>query len=233
MIQDPNAFSRLYDVGDTPSDCIRRGVFYEEDIFLKFKDKIPADGNILDIGANIGNHSVMFWQYFPNSKIVSFEANPFNYCLLAHNTKYKNNIKAICCALSDKVELVEFVHFHPSPGCSRLPQYYGDSAGDVPGETSMFGVNINDCIKVNIITQQLDAFNFEEEISFIKIDVERHEIAVFEGGKNLIEKYKPTIWIEDNKYETDRRHESSVQYLVDKFGYLIVDEAIDGNYLLK
>lgn len=228
MIKDNSIFTHLYQQGDTPSDYIRSGKFYEEDIFLRFKSQIPESGTILDVGANIGNHSVMFAQYYPGRSVFSFEANPITYSLLINNTRTIPNVVPICCAVSDQVELIQFVHFHPSPGCSRIIKYYGD----VEGESVMCGTNIDECVKVNIVTQVLDSFSFED-VSFIKIDVEGHEIPVFEGARNLIASQKPAIWIEDFKYEENPDNRSGVQYLIQEFNYRVVDKDIDCNYLLK
>jgi FkbM family methyltransferase len=227
MTRDFSVFTHLYSPGDTPSDCIRAGRFYEESTLLKFKPLIHDEGLFLDIGANIGNHSVMFSQYFPDRTIISFEANPFNYTLLANNVSKIPNITAICCGLGEQMELVEFIHFAPSPGCSRLKQYFGD----MPGDSTMCGTSINDCPTVNIIIQPLDLFNLDN-VKFIKIDVESHELFVFKGGIDTIKKNKPVIWIEDFKYESDREN-SGTQFLIDTLGYHIAADDIDNNYLLK
>jgi len=169
----------------------------------------------------------MFSQYFPERSIVSFEANPFNYTLLVNNVSRIPNITAICCGLGEQTDLVEFIHFTPSPGCSRLKQHFGDT----PGDNTMCNTNINDCPTVNIIIQPLDIFNLDN-VKFIKIDVESHELFVFKGAINTIRKNKPTIWIEDFKYEFDREN-SGTQFLIDTMGYYIAADDIDNNYLLK
>lgn len=221
-----SVFTSLYHAGDTPSDYIRRGEFYEEDIFKKFKPLIPDQGTFLDIGANIGNHSVMFNYYYPSRPIFSVEGNPFNYSKLATNVMTINNITPISCCVSEETELVEFVHFAPSPGCSRLAKYYGD----VEGDDLMCGTHINTCPKVYTISHPLDLFNFED-ISFIKIDVENHELSVFKGAYNLIKTCKPIIWVEDFIYSKDREN-SGTQFLINEFGYEIAMQDIDDNYLL-
>lgn len=219
-------FTSLYHKGDTPSDYIRRGEFYEEDIFIKFKSLIPNQGIFLDIGANIGNHSVMFSYYYPERPIYSIEGNPFNYSKLATNVMTVNTITPISCCVSDKTELLEFVHFAPSPGCSRISKYYGD----IEGEDIMCGTHINSLPKIYTIAQPLDMFSFED-ISFIKIDVENHELAVFKGAYNLIKTNKPIIWVEDFNYIKNKEN-SGTQYLIDEFGYEIAMQDIDDNYLL-
>ena len=48
----------------------------------------------------------------------------------------------------------------------------------------------------DVVTKKLDNFNFTNKISFIKIDVEGHEIEVIEGGKLMIKKNKPVLLVE-------------------------------------
>ena len=44
-----------------------------------------------------------------------------------------------------------------------------------------------------IQTKKIDELNFDNKISFIKIDVEGHELEVIEGGKNTIKRDKDVI----------------------------------------
>ena len=229
MIQNTNNFVSLHPPGDTPSDHIRRGIFYEEDIFIKILQHIPTTGVFLDIGANIGNHSLMFHQYFSNNLIYSFEANPYNYVHLASNTKSTSNIVTICTVLGNEEQLAEFIHFPPSPGSSRLRQHFGADVDRSKLHDYMYGTNINDCVKINVITHKLDSFSLSD-ITFIKLDVEGHEKQVIEGAKDLIKKYKPVIWIEDFIYNDMN---SATQYLINEFGYKVVQEEKDCNFILK
>ena len=62
-------------------------------------------------------------------------------------------------------------------------------------------------------------------VSFIKIDVEGHELSSFEGMKLLLKKDKPLIWLEDNKG-------IAVPYL-QSLGYKILEEAkLTNDYLM-
>ena len=46
MTKDFSVFTHLYPAGDTPSDCIRAGKFYEESTLLKFKNFIKPFQNM-------------------------------------------------------------------------------------------------------------------------------------------------------------------------------------------
>lgn len=52
--------------------------------------KFNFSGLALDVGANIGNHSVFFSKYF--QKVMSFEPNPSTYHLLSYNATLGKNI---------------------------------------------------------------------------------------------------------------------------------------------
>ena len=71
----------------------------------------------------------------------------------------------------------------------------------------------------------LDSISFPEPIKFIKIDIEGHELSAFEGMKETILKYKPLIWLEDNK-------KTAVPYL-EKLGYkIILKQTASNDYLM-
>ena len=84
---------------------------YENEILLLIEKLIKdnfSDSKFktaLDIGANIGNHSLFFSQYF--STVYAFEPNPVTYELLKINSTYVSKTKNIipyCYGLSDKTQ---------------------------------------------------------------------------------------------------------------------------------
>jgi len=68
---------------------------YEKDLLdglsqTVFNNIDTNDSICLDIGANIGNHSLYFSKYFKS--VYSFEPHPDTFMLLEFNTKKKSNI---------------------------------------------------------------------------------------------------------------------------------------------
>ena len=202
----------LHPSPDHISDTIRSGRFYEDFIFIQFEKYIPDYGTFLDIGANIGNHSMMIRERFDN-QIISFEGNPLNYVLLYKNTVQFPNIKSICVGLSDKPGLVEFVYDFNNYGGGGIFPELSDKYPSIP-----------------VYLTTLDSFNLTD-ISFIKMDVENHEMFVIKGGLDTIKQNRPIIWIEDFFYGTDNEA-SPVEYLINKLGYKLVDR-VEGNFLLR
>lgn len=59
--------------------------FYEYNLLTFLREKFNNQKNILDICANIGNHSLFFAKYFNCNQIYSFEPIPKNIELFRHN----------------------------------------------------------------------------------------------------------------------------------------------------
>ena len=91
--------------------------FYErEDLesvaeFLKEQHAAALEGLFVDVGANIGNHSLFFTSYF--SQVIAIEPNPRTFRLLEFNTE-GSPIRCNNLGVSDK------------PGEMRIPKLRGD-----------------------------------------------------------------------------------------------------------
>ena len=195
------------------SDAIvRDNRFWEHHIFEQWVQHFPQNGLMLDIGANIGNHSLMFHKSFPYLKIWAFEMSYSNFILLYKNILPYSEIKCFNVALSDSVKLIS----------------YKDSENNNNGGIAVHRIDEG---RHNQVTISLDSLNILEKVSFIKIDIEGHEKFVYEGMRNLLLRDKPLIWAEDWVKSGHEQGESSVQYLID-MGYEIVENII-GDYLLK
>ncbi|MDM9380821.1 FkbM family methyltransferase [Chlorogloeopsis sp. ULAP01] len=151
---------------------------------------MKEDGVFLDIGANIGYHSLYTAASFSNSQCICFEPHPKIYKQLVQNVLVNTALKNICChniAVGEQNgEITFYVQRDDSynRGLSSLAYNYD------------LGENC-DQIKVNII--QLDDFideNLKSKISVIKIDTQGCEYQVFCGALDTINKSKPIIIFE-------------------------------------
>ena len=77
------------------------------DWLISLKPQNVFDGLALDIGANIGNHSLYFSDYF--STVLSFEPQPLTFELLQLNSRLANNIKCFNVGLSSTEKKEFFV----------------------------------------------------------------------------------------------------------------------------
>jgi FkbM family methyltransferase len=148
---------------------------------------------MLDIGANIGSHCLQFIRDREDLKIWAFELHHENFSLLKENCKPYFNIKCFNVGVGSNTSVVTYNDGHASnSGVVKLDSY---------------GNNDN-------IVIAIDDLKIEEKISFIKIDIEGHELSAFEGMKNTLLKHKPMIWVED-------LNNNAVNYL-EGLGYNII-----------
>jgi FkbM family methyltransferase len=197
------SFDLTLHAGDLISEYIVKfNKFWESDLFFQFLPYLNNIKNIVDCGANIGNHSLMFHKYFPESNIYSFEPSSTNYELLLTNTKKIKNIHTFKTALSSKRGTL----FMENPALWNR----GSTAISESGEL--------------VQSSLLDDFGFDN-ISFMKIDVEGHEQELIRGSINTIVNHRPYIWIEDFTGQTKT-------FLEEKLGYTTLSAGDSSNYLL-
>lgn len=173
--------------------------------FIKNKMPSAKDKTALDIGANIGNHSIFFANNFKN--VYAFEPNPVTYEVLKINCNFvakHKNIMPVNFGLSDKEGSLPFYISPNNIGGSQIIDANNES--------------IQDAIQINVKT--LDQLNELKGVSvaLIKIDVEGHELNVLKGAKNTILKNMPAVLFEQSASEIIDGGSSAIKYL-EELGY--------------
>jgi FkbM family methyltransferase len=139
----------------------------------------------LDIGASWGLYTFVF--HLCGCAVVAFEPNPEKATYLKSVFGKKVDVHAV--ALSDHSGNADLVIPSSSSALATIepnnPVYVGGDAK---------------IMKVTVPLRQLDDYEFRN-VGFIKIDVEGHEMAVLSGGRQLIQRDKPVLFI-----EIERRH---------------------------
>ena len=145
----------------------------------------------LDIGANIGTHTIYLSDYF--GKVHAFEPQTSVYKLLDSNIKLNKctNIHAHNFGLGSSNTFAHMEKYDLTK-----PNNQGAIGID---KTGLSG---GEKIQVRVL-DELGITN----IGFIKIDVEGYELDVLKGGINTIKRSKPVIIIELNHKTKDTRDE--------------------------
>ena len=154
-----------------------------------------AKGLCLDIGANFGVIS----QALETSGFtcVAFEPQPNIFEVLCKNVKgLKYN-----CALG------------ATEGIGHMAIVVPDAENNYGGMAIGYRSDLG-AIEVPIKT--LDSFNFVD-VGFMKIDVEGYEEQVLRGGIETINKYRPIMYIEDDRPENS----NSLRSFITSLGYTI------------
>lgn len=183
-------------------------------ILTTIKDPI-----LLDIGANIGNHSLAFSTVA--KQIYSFEPVSFIFNKLTENVQQNNiqNIKAFNIGFSDK----------NSQGLINI-----DTDGNL-GSSSISEIQSNKKEKIALING--DYFlkeNHIKKIDFIKIDIEGHEFYAINGLKETIIKQRPLVMMEWNSEHNKQcfREANTMNEIFNKYDIYSIseNEEYDSNY---
>jgi FkbM family methyltransferase len=140
-----------------------------------------GQGNFVDIGAHIGTWSWLLAPFF--NHVYSFEPNKHVYNHMCGNIAIKNlssKIDTYNVGLSEKEDVLQY--------------YERSNDGGGNGFTKIESMNTMKSYELPV--KRLDDFTIRN-ISFIKIDVEGHEIDVLKGAQQtLVENDYPTCIIE-------------------------------------
>jgi len=205
ILQTLNDGTRLWthDKGEYISDVISQtGWYYEPKTIEYIKGLKLSNCAILDVGANIGNHTVAINKYTEDCTIYSFEPYNENFDVLKKNTKDYTNISCVNVFLDSSFNL----------NCTdiKISPIWGDkNLGYI--KQSNVGQTIN---KISSI----DAFVFDYSgIKLIKIDTEGNELNILKGASMMFGLFKilPIIIAE---HHTEKEHLDVLEYL-SQFGY--------------
>ena len=170
---------------------------------------------VLDIGANIGNHTMAFATVA--SRVHAFEPIPYIHSLLRQNVEQNalGNVTLHALALSDlDDEAVIHMVTNGNYGASSFDQRNGDTEA------------------VSVQRRRGDALLAElgvGRVDFIKIDVEAHEVFVLRGLMNTLQRDRPVITMEWNDPLTIERMRGSpeLQFLTDNYRIQVLGSSWD------
>jgi FkbM family methyltransferase len=162
------------------------------------KYKNVFNGTAIDIGANIGNHSLYFSDFF--EKVLSFEPASRTYRILSLNSELAENITCFNIGISNS-NREALLHIDQD-------NIGGSYISTAPSTHTQ-----------NIKLQTLDStVDISENIKLIKLDVEGHEYEALQGSEKTIKKNMPILLFEQHLSDfTDGQ--SRVINLLRSYGY--------------
>tara|TARA_B100000780_G_C21004435_1_gene401998 strand:+ start:113 stop:856 length:744 start_codon:yes stop_codon:yes gene_type:complete len=186
---------------------------YEKELALinKFTNR---DKSAVDVGVYRGVYSYKLSQEFKH--VYAFEPNPLIYPFLKKNlTKIITNLTLNNCALSNTTgaTTLKIPARSKSIFKNNVEELYKLGAATIHEKNNF---NFYKSIKVPRI--KLDDYLKDDNIGFIKIDVEGHEREVIEGAKNIIIKYKPILLVEIEERHNKKPVLETI-HLINQLGY--------------
>lgn len=153
-----------------------------------FKQICKANDTIIEIGANIGTHT----QYFSKAvgdkgKVFAFEPQRVVFQTLCANIALNSmtNVYTYQMALGKEEKTIV------------IPPFDYNKEGNFGG-ISVDSFNSGEPVEQKTLDSLIDYF---QSVKFMKIDVEGMEKEVLEGSQKIINKFKPILYVENDRQE--------------------------------
>jgi FkbM family methyltransferase len=192
--------------------------FYESITLNYLKVNYPYFKNIIEVGANIGNHLLFYTTQMQVEQVSCFEPNTFIREILEKNIELnflENTVKVFPVALG------------------------ATQSGGLQTTTDIKNSGMNKVIvapegaEKHVDILPLDYYHFDK-IDFIKIDVEGHELEVLKGAEKTILNNKPVVMVEifGNHISAAMQYFSSLGYVhkitIEEHNFIFEPQLING-----
>jgi FkbM family methyltransferase len=193
--------------GDHIFEQVRQAsCFYERDLLECIDLTLSRPANlIVDVGANIGNHT-LFFSKIVGAKVISVEPNPIAIELLRLNMSQNGVGEEVTIVEAAAANQPGILHLHIGPPSNLGETKVGES---------------KDIESVHVVALTLDeilasrARNRDDRVSLIKIDVEGFENQVLLGALKTLIEHRPVVVVESEIEDSC----ASVNELLCRLGY--------------
>lgn len=181
---------------------IRHGV-YESHLQRLFFGLIKDKDIVFDIGANLGQHTIVMSKLTPHGLVLAVEGSEHNYGLLKESLALNGcgNVNAICALVTDRCEEVAFCHRENHVGVSFIS---GNDYGLKHHADNMMYARTTTLDQLTDLTP-----------NFIKMDIEGSESLAIKGAKRIFSKL-PTMVIELNSFTCQAFRNISIHTVIDE-----------------
>lgn len=187
----------LPDAADHIQKCIRRDrAFYEGQMLEHIRARLSPGTLALDVGANIGNHTV-FLAKVCELNVISLEPGEHCFKILTRNIELN--------ALQSRVTA-----YRKAAGQSAGRGVVVEAAPQNLGQT-----RVEQGPDGEIEVVPIDALTIDLPVSLLKVDVEGMELEVLKGAAKTIERHRPLIYVEAQQREQLR----AIQVYLSQFAY--------------
>ncbi len=164
---------------------------FERDLARSYRRLIPPGATVLDIGANIGAHTLPLAKHVgPTGRVIAIEATAYAYAKLAKNlslnpqlAEHTTAIQALIAARDGTPAETSISSSWPLTGTEETDTIHGGALRSTSGAK---------VLSLDGLLTELEA----HKIEWIKLDVDGHELDVLQGGHKCLETSKPSIFME-------------------------------------
>ena len=185
-----------------------------------FRNNAPSQTfTFYDIGANIGIYSLFVASMYPNSRVYSFEPEALNFSSLCRNITLNNmhNANPYQIGLTNESGFSTLLVAIMESGAGAA------QVDDVPKYNDSGSV-----FKQGLYCTTLDELVFDNDISFptyIKIDVDGHELKILEGAKRVLQDDRLKGLIVEFEYRDQVSKKKFIEK-ISSFGFSFIKESV-------
>lgn len=194
---------------------------FEPSTIAAFRRYVKPGATVLDIGANIGAHTLQLARLVgPNGRVVSFEPTDFAFAKLRRNLQLNPQFAGRVTALQ---------YFLMAADGNKLPNSVYSSWSlprTADAHEKHLGLRMATAGARGAPLDRLLAEQGIERVDLVKLDVDGFECDVLAGAGTMLRRDRPTLVMEIVPYGLVE-HGASLQQLLDfliPFGYRLYDE---------
>jgi FkbM family methyltransferase len=164
---------------------------YETEVSEFFKKVLVPGDNVIDVGSNVGIFTFLAAELVQDGIVCSFEPEKNTFADLTYNVKDNKNVRLVNSAVGDENKEVDLYFNFDNDGGHAL----WDPSTHPQNPITKNHEKIIE--KVQMVT--LDSvIDFAPKL--IKTDTEGCELMVLKGAQNILQKYKPFVIAEINRF---------------------------------
>ncbi len=169
---------------------------YSKDEWDVLAQLCPVGGFVIEVGANVGTHTVPFAKAVgPAGQVIAIEPQPFLHQNLCANI-----------ALNSLTNVLTY-----QCGCGAASEQMTIPIIDYTVEGNFGGVSLGKSeTGFSVDVRPLDSLLPSRTVTLLKVDVEGMEQDVLAGAARLIEKYNPVLYLENDRVS---KSQSLIEYV--------------------
>lgn len=179
----------LYDVDVSRRDLTPYPAVWIEKEYEPDPRFVPRPGGlVVDIGAQVGFFAVRAARAAPGVRVLAIEPDPVSYRKLVSAIEANRlaNVRAIQCAITDREGTLDFVGAARSVDSRLLP---GSQVGRrLAEEAGAFTTSVRGTTLRQILAEQN-----EDNVDFLKIDVEGAELAILQVADEILSRTRVAV----------------------------------------
>jgi FkbM family methyltransferase len=167
--------------------------------------------DVVDVGANIGTHTLAFAQWVGSGRVIAIEPQPFVASVLEVNCALNElrNVEVVKAACGSRTARAAYSLDKTNVGATTLDsqKWWKNIL------LALFRVRREETSHVPV--HPLDDMLTDRPVSFIKIDVEGMELDVVNGAIQVLKKWHPVVYFEQN----DTKQLAQISAILEGLGY--------------